>query len=63
MARKRRELTISEELELQWNDGVFSDETEKHLRLDFEDGWRDLTRRLLIAGHTTLKFDPKELIL
>jgi hypothetical protein len=63
MARKRK-LTISEELELQWDDGFTScSEVEKDLRHEFEMGWKELSRTLEHDGHTQLKFDPKELIL
>jgi len=63
MARKRK-LTISEELELQWDDGfTSSSEHEKDLINEFKIGWNDFTRNMEVVGHTRLKFNPKELIL
>lgn len=62
MAR-RRELTISEEMELDWNDGMHSDDDEKYFREEFEIGWQQLSRKFASAGHTNLIFDPMRLVI
>jgi len=61
MARKRN-LTISEELELNWNDGLHSDDNERTYLREFEEGWKRLTLDFVNAGQTNLMFDPMQLV-
>jgi len=61
MARER-DLTISEELELKWNDGKYTEDNEKAWRHEFEEGWKDLSTDVRCAGHNILMFDPMQLV-
>lgn len=61
MARKR-ELTISEEMELNWDDGRHSPSDEKHLMKEFELGWCERIQQYADAGQTQLRFDPMRLV-
>jgi len=61
MARER-ELTISEELELNWNDGIHSDTNERVYRQEFEEGWKRLSLDIRRAGQDNLMFDPMQLV-
>lgn len=61
MARKR-ELTISEEMELRWDDGMLGDSNEKAYRDEFEIGWEDLCKEFERTGFHRLIFDPTRLV-
>ena len=63
MAIKKRELTISEMLELRWNDGIYTDGDEEHLMQSFELGWDQLISDLKKIGHDKLLFDPARLFI
>jgi hypothetical protein len=63
MAIKKRELTISEMLELRWNDGIYTDRDEDHLMQSFELGWDQLISDLKKIGHDKLLFDPERLFI
>ena len=60
---KKRELTISEELELDWNDRMHSPSDERYLRKEFEEGLKDLEQEFKNSGHDSLMFDIKALML
>ena len=62
MARQR-ELTISEEMELNWDDGMHDAENERYYVKDFELGWEQRSMRFKEAGHTKLLFDPMGLVI
>ena len=61
MAR-RKDLTISEELELNWDDGMLSEDGERDYRHEFEEGWKRITLDFINAGQTNLMFDPMKLV-
>jgi len=63
MAIKKRDLTISEMLELQWNDGLYTDNDEVYLKRGFEEGWRRMTIDLKRVGHDKLIFDLVGLVI
>ena len=59
---RRKDLTISEEQELNWNDNMYSEEDERIYQREFNFGWDSLIRDLEKAGHTNLIFDPMQLV-
>jgi len=61
MARKR-ELTISEENELNWNDGMHSLNTERQYIREMKRGLEMMAKDLKREGHTDLMFDPMKLV-
>jgi len=63
MAREKRELTINELLELNWDDGKYTNRDEEFLIREFELGWDDLTVKLKAIGHDKLLFNPLGLVI
>lgn len=61
MARKRN-LTISEENEINWNDGMHSDSTEKQYIREMERGLEMMAKDIERNGQDNLIFDPMQLV-
>ena len=57
-----KEITISQYLELNWNDKKVSDADEKFYIAETEVGIKDFEARCKVLGHDRLMFNPEELI-
>jgi len=62
MNGQKKEMTISEEMELDWNDGKYSDSDERIFQREFELGWDDLINTYMDAGYHQLMFNPMKLV-
>lgn len=58
----KKEITISQYLELNWSDNKYTDEDEKYFRQEAEEGYAEFHKTCNIEGHDRLMFNPEELI-
>lgn len=58
----KKEIPISQYLELHWNDKKCSDEDERFFIEDTEYGYQEFHKTCNIEGHDRLMFNPEELI-
>lgn len=58
-----RDLTISEENELSWDDGYYTDEDEQYFLREYKSGCDELISYIENKGFHLLKFDITNLVL
>lgn len=58
----RKEISISQYLDLHWTDGRFTESDEQFFIEDAKSGYEEFCERCKARGHHKLLFNPEELI-